>query len=441
MRILFINSVCGIRSTGRICTDLADEFENQGHKVKIAYGREHVPEKYQKYAVRIGTEFDVRIHGIQSRIFDGSGFGSKSATKKFLKWADEYDPDLLWLHNLHGYYINVEFLFNWIKSRPNMLVKWTLHDCWSFTGHCSYFTMAGCKKWKTQCAKCMLKKDYPKSYLLDRSQKNYEKKKLLFNDVKNMELITPSKWLADLVSESFLKNYSVRVVYNTINKNIFKPTPGDFRDKYSIKNKRIILGVASFWTKRKGLDDFIELSKMLDDNYVIVLVGLDRKQIKTLPKKVIGITKTNSPENHVAIYTTTDKYCNPSHEKTFEIAALKTNLDGTKSIVYKGTACEEEVVKTFGGISVKPGVKNIYKAITGIEYKTEICVEVARVHKIICIPRVNNPSELAHIYTTADYFVNPTYEDNYPTVNLEAKACGTPIITYDVGGAAETLKM
>ncbi len=345
MKILLINSVCGIGSTGRICTDLAQQFEKESHTVKIAYGRSAtVPEKFQKYAVRIGTDFDVKLHALQTRLFDTHGFGSKRATKKFLAWAEEYNPDLVWLHNIHGYYINVEMLFDWIKSRPNMQVKWTLHDCWAFTGHCSYFTLANCDKWRVRCAHCPQLRRYPASYR-DNSAGNFDRKKAAFTGVKNMTLITPSKWLANLVKQSFLKDYSVEVVYNTIDKTIFKPTPSDFRQRYGLENKKMILGVASVWDERKGLNDFIKLAGMLDDTYAIVLVGLTDKQIKSLPKNCLGIQRTN------------------------------------------------------------------------------------------------NPHELAAIYTAADVFFNPTYEDNYPTVNLEAQACGTSVITYDTGGARETVYM
>lgn len=343
MKILLINSVCGIGSTGRICTDLAQQFEKEGHTVKIAYGRSAtVPEKFQKYAVRIGTDFDVKLHALQTRLFDTHGFGSKRATQKFLAWAGEYNPDLVWLHNIHGYYINVEMLFDWIKSRPNMQVKWTLHDCWAFTGHCTHFMVVNCNKWQTCCEKCPQLRCYPASFG-DNCATNFERKKIAFTGVKNMTLITPSKWLADLVKQSFLKDYPVEVVYNTIDKTIFKPTPSDFRQKYGLENKKIVLGVASVWSENKGLNDFIKLAHMLDDKYAIVLVGLTEKQIKSLPKNCLGIKRTNSPQ------------------------------------------------------------------------------------------------ELAAIYTAADVFFNPTYEDNYPTVNLEAQACGTLVITYDTGGAKETI--
>ncbi len=343
MKYLFINAVCGTGSTGRICTDLAVKLEKEGHTVKIAYGRHgFVPEQHQKYAVRIGTDLDVKLHAVGTRLTDCHGFFSKGATKEFLRWAEKYDPDVLWLHNIHGYYINIELLFAWIKSRPQMQVKWTLHDCWAFTGHCAYFDMVGCEKWKDHCERCPQKNSYPESLLLDNCKKNFERKKDAFTGVSNMTLITPSKWLANLTRQSFLKEYPVEVHYNTIDTGVFKPTEGTFRKDRSLENKKIVLGVASTWEARKGLDDFIKLQGLLDESYAIVLVGLAEKQIARLPEGILGISRTN------------------------------------------------------------------------------------------------NARELAEIYTAADVFVNPTYEDNYPTVNLEAIACGTPVVTYNTGGSPES---
>lgn len=165
MRALLINAVCGIRSTGRICTDIAKDLEKQGYEVKIAYGRETVPEQYQKYAIRIGNNVDVYWHALMTRLFDDRGYWNRIATRKFLKWADEYDPDLLWLHNLHDYFINIDMLFDWIKSRPQMEVKWTQHDCWAFTGHCFHFMVAKCYQWKTHCVNCPEKTPFPQDSL------------------------------------------------------------------------------------------------------------------------------------------------------------------------------------------------------------------------------------------------------------------------------------
>lgn len=245
MRVLFVNAVCGAGSTGKITCGLAEKYESEGHEVRVAYGRSyHVPEKYRRYAVRIGTKLDEHIHALMTRLTDRHGFYSGHATKKFIAWANEYNPDFLWLHNIHGYYINIEMLFSWIKSRPQMRVYWTLHDCWTFTGHCAYFTMAGCEKWKTHCENCPQKNSYPAS-LIDNSRRNYDDKRRIFTGVKDMTIITPSKWLAGLVKQSFLREYPVEVRHNTIDTEIFRPTPSNFREKYNLMGKIIVLGVAS----------------------------------------------------------------------------------------------------------------------------------------------------------------------------------------------------
>lgn len=362
MKVLLINVVCGIKSTGRICIDLAKKFESQGHEVKIAYGRNDVPEEFQRYAVRIGNDIDVFFHILNARIFDRCGFGSKKATKDFIRWANDYNPDLVWLHNVHGYYINIEYLFNWIKSRPQMKVKWTLHDCWAFTGHCTYFTCAGCNKWKTKCEKCPQKMMFPSSYVFDNSESNYELKKELFTGIDNLELVTPSKWLADITRDSFLKKYPVQVNYNSVDLNVFKPIDSDFREKHGLYDKKIILGVANVWEKRKGFDDFMKLREKLDDSFVIVLVGLKKKQIKKLPSGVIGIENTKSAVDLAKIYSAADIFVNPSKEETFGMTTLEAVSCGTKAIVYKNTACEE-VVNLFGGCAVDPEVDCLYKAI------------------------------------------------------------------------------
>ena len=344
MRALFVNSVCGIGSTGRICTDLAREYESKGYEVKIAYGRdETVPERFKKYAVRIGSDIDVKFHGAKSKLFDAHGLGSIRATKEFLKWADVYNPDLLWLHNIHGYYINYELLFAWIKHHPGMKVKWTLHDCWAFTGHCSYFTIANCEKWKEQCEHCPQPKKYPARLLFDRSKRNYYRKKKAFCGVQDLTIITPSKWLANLVKESFLQEYPVEVNYNTVNDEIFKPTPSDFRNRYGLQDKKIVLGVASPWDERKGLEDFLWLSNRLDDNYRIVLVGLTENQIKTMPKNVLGIQRTNSPKELAEIYTAADVFINPTHEDNYPTTNLEAKGCGVAVLTYRIGGSPESV--------------------------------------------------------------------------------------------------
>lgn len=343
MRILIINCVCGIKSTGRIVTDLAERYISNGHQCFIAYGREKVPDKYKSISYRIGNDYKFYKNALKARFLDNEGFNARKETLTFIKWADKYNPDILWLHNLHGYYINVQILFDWIKKRPNMTVKWTLHDCWAFTGHCAHFSYIKCEKWKDDCNKCVQRGEYPKSLFFSNSKNNFISKKNCFTNVKNMTLITPSYWLTNLVKNSFLSEYEIITMHNTIDTDIFYPRKSDFRVKHNLEDKFIILGVASAWNEKKGFNDFVKLSKMLDSSYKIVLVGLTDKQIKQLPKNILGIEKTNSK------------------------------------------------------------------------------------------------LELAEIYSMADVFLNLTYEDTYPTVNLEAISCGTQCITYNTGGSVESV--
>lgn len=332
-------------STGAIMRNLHKALTECGVDSYILWGRRH--ETINDHERCVATRVGYLSHGALVRLDDRMGFHSKRDTARLLSLLDEIDPDVVHLHNVHGYWINIEMLFGWLSSH-RCLVRWTLHDCWAFTGHCSHFDYVGCNRWKTGCSQCPQKDGYPTSVLLDSSARNWKDKHRIFTSIplKRMTLITPSHWLKGLVGQSFLKDYPVEVRNNTVDTTVFKPTPSDFRKRHGIGDRFMILGVASPWTERKGLGDFARLACELDsEHYAIVLVGLTKKQIKLLPEVIVALERTSSPQ------------------------------------------------------------------------------------------------ELAAIYTAADVFFNPTREDNYPTVNLEAEACGTPVVTYDAGGCRETVSL
>lgn len=365
-KLLIVNSFCGVGSTGRICSQIAEEYSKKGYTCRIAYGRDPAVNAHKDITYKIGTKADIYIHGGLSRMSGRHGCYSQRATKVFLKWADAFNPDVIWLHNLHGYYLNFEMLFAWIKSRPFMKVRWTLHDCWAFTGHCTYFSMIGCDKWKNLCFKCPQKDSYPASYLIDSCEDNFRRKKTAFCGVQNMTIIVPSQWLANLVKESFMQDYPVEIIYNIVDMNMFKPTTSTIREDLRIGDKFMILGVATDWDKRKGLDDFIELSKMIDEKTIIVLVGLKAAQIKKLPKNIIGVERTDSQEELAGYYTEADVFLNPSKEETFGMTTLEAQYCGTQAVVYKNTACEE-VAKKFGGMAVEQSVEELYNTVMKIK--------------------------------------------------------------------------
>lgn len=346
MRYVQINSVPN-GSTGSVMRRVEEERLEAGDECWRMWGRGRPAEGDREF--NYGTRAGVYLDALQTRLDGRAGFHSKAATRRLLEKLDEVRPDVVHLHNLHGYHVHVGMLFDWLVAH-DCQVRWTLHDCWAFTGHCAYFTAAGCEQWKTGCAcsePCAQLGTYPKTVSRDSCTRNYADKGRVFASVppERMTLIVPSRWLADLVGQSFLSRYPVEVCHNTVDTSVFKPTPSDFRERYGIGDRFMILGVASPWTERKGFSDFLKLGEELNwSRYVIVLVGLSSKQVRSLPQGFIGIRRTESRE------------------------------------------------------------------------------------------------ELAAIYTAADVFFNPTQEDNYPTVNLEAEACGTPVVTYDVGGCRETMR-
>lgn len=352
MKILQINGVCGIKSTGRICTDLAEVLKENGHECLIAYGRETVPEKYGSVAFRIGTENDVKLHALKSRIFDSAGFGSKRATKRFIEKIRKYNPDIIHLHNIHGYYINIEFLFKYLKECGKPIV-WTLHDCWAFTGHCSHFTSAECGRWRTGCFNCPQKRAYPSSLFLDRSKRNWERKQKAFTGLKSLVCVTPSEWLAGLVRRSFLGEYNVRAIPNGVDLDLFKPTESDFRKSYGLENKRIILGVATAWSESKGIREFERLSMLLDDSFKIVLVGLKPEMLSTeAESRILCIPRTDSAEELAGIYTAADVFINAGKEETMGLTTVEAMACGTPVAVSNLTAVPE-VVTADGGIVLK----------------------------------------------------------------------------------------
>ncbi len=353
MKVLIINSVYRVLSTGRLCADIAAELERRGHECVIAHGRgPAIPPSARKHTYRIGSRRDILAHALRARATDRAGFYSRKATERLIEWIRVYDPDVVHLHTLHGYYLHVGALFEYLKESGKPVV-WTLHDCWPMTGHCATLPVAGCDRRKTGCFSCPQRTDYPATYGPDRSAENYARKKALFTGLPNAVVVSPSAWLAGIARESFLKDYEIRVIPNGINLGVFRPTESDFRDRYGLGNRKIILGAAYSWERRKGLADFVRLSELIDekiskqllrnDCYRIILLGLMPKQIRSLPPGILGLPKTDDPR------------------------------------------------------------------------------------------------EIAKIYSAADVFFNPTYQDNYPTVNLEAQACGTPVVTYRTGGSVESV--
>lgn len=329
-------------STGGIMMKEHKELLAAGEDSYAFWGRGRGIENANE--MRFVSDLEVKLDVLQTRLDGKAGFHSKTATKRLLARLDEIAPDVVHLHNLHGYYVNIEMLFGWLANH-DCRVEWTLHDCWAFTGHCAYFTYAKCSEWKARCGdSCAQLGAYPATFSKGSCSWNYDQKKRLFNLVPadRMELITPSKWLAGLVRQSFLAKYPVEVRYNTIDASVFKPTPSDFRERYGIGSRFMVLGVASPWTERKGLADFVKLANGLNpEEYAIVLVGLSENQLKELPANIIGLARTDSLRELASIYTAADVFFNPTREDNYPTTLLEAQACGTSALTYLVGGCAE----------------------------------------------------------------------------------------------------
>ena len=345
-KLLHINPVLRTStSTGRIIQEIGTVAMASGWDNYIAYskGRDGVMPSASKL-IPVGSKLSVALHGLITRFLDMHGLGSVLATKKFVKEIERLQPDVIHIHNIHGYFLNYKVLFDYL-SKTDIPVIWTVHDCWLYTGHCYHYASAGCEKWRTHCEKCPQKRAFPTSLWIDRSRQNFADKRDAFTSLKNLTIVTVSEWMKGEMSHSFLRECNFKVIHNGINLDVFDVQPDDkaVREKYSLGDKKIILGLASIWSKEKGWDDFVKMSEMLSDDEVIVMVGVTEKQQEQLPNGVVGIRRTE------------------------------------------------------------------------------------------------NVRQLAELYSAATAFVNPTWQDNYPTVNLEAIACGAPVVTYRTGGSVEAV--
>lgn len=341
MKVLIINLRIGTGSVGRIVSDLYSGIVAAGNECKIAYGRGDSGIVPANDTYRITSEFEIRVHAGLTRLFGNTGLYSTKSTKDFCKWIDDYDPDIVHIHGAYGYYLNFAELFMYL-SKKNIWVVSTLHSCWDFTGHCCYFDYSHCSQWKTGCKQCNQKSSYPKSSFLDNTARNYRIKKKLYSRLNKCVIVSPSKWLANIATKSFLCNKDIRVINNGIDLESF--SYNENVPKIIDKSKPVILCVANNWEKRKGWDDVVTLSNIIGNNIQLVVIGVTEQQKKELSKDTIAISRTNSKE------------------------------------------------------------------------------------------------ELAMYYSHSTVFFNPTYEDNYPTVNLEAAACRLPIVTYNTGGSPEILE-
>jgi len=376
MKVLQINSVYQTGSTGRIVRLIHEAARRKGLESYIGYGRGYWREEE---LFKIGSDIDFYIHAIGTRLLDRHGLFSKKATARFIEKIDRLRIDIFHLHNIHGYYLHYPTLFEYLKDKR---VIWTLHDCWAFTGHCAYYEEIGCNKWEIECLNCPQKRNYPASFFIDNSQSNFYLKQKYFTSLKHLHIVVPSQWMKRQISKSFLKNFNVKIINNGIDLDIFRPLPNNFRDKYGLNDKFIILGVANVWEQRKGLHNFIKLAKKLRCDEIIVLIGLNENQITKLPSNILAIPHTNDTQTLVEIYSDTDIYLNLTLEDTFPTTNLESLACGTPVVTFDSGGSAETIDTKTGFVVAKNDMESVLDIIrkmkkTGKEPFRQACIQRA----------------------------------------------------------------
>lgn len=368
-KLLQINVTVNQGSTGRIAEQIGDAAMASGWDSYIAYGRG--AGKSSSKTIKIGSKIGAYLHALLTRITDRHGLYSRFATRKLIRKISAINPDIIHLHNIHGYYINYRILFEYLQN-TDIPVVWTLHDCWPMTGHCAHFIDVGCLKWKTGCYSCPLSYNYPCA-IVDNSYRNYHIKRRLFTSLSNrLNLVSVSKWLAGVVAESFFAhgNASMHMLYNGVDTSIFYPQEFITKSELGLPDKKILLAVATSWERRKGLDDLCKLSAMLSDRYQLVLIGLRPEQIGFLPSNIIGLSRTEDVKKLAQYYSVADAVLNLSYAETFGLTTVEGLSCGTPSIVYNATASPELVQDDRIGRIVEPG--DIFGVLSAIE---SLCAE------------------------------------------------------------------
>lgn len=363
-KLLQINASLNKGSTGRIAEQIATLARSRGWDTYMLHGARY-KNNSDMHTLQVVTPVEERLHAVKSMLFDAHGLGSTHATRRVIREIERIQPDIIHLHNIHGYFLNYKVLFEYLHTLSTPVV-WTLHDCWPMTGHCAHFDAVNCERWRSGCYRCPLKSTYPKSLFFDRSKRNYELKRHLFTSVSDMTIVPVSQWLRGVVKDSFLGAYPCSVIHNGVDVSVFSSRPTDLRSRLHLEDKKILLGVAAIWEERKGLKDFITLSRLLPDEYRVVLVGVSKEQQSLLPGNIIGITRTESQEELAAYYSMADIVLNLSYQETFGMTTVEGFSCGTPGIVYDKTASPELVVPTCGKVVEAGNMEQLLSAISEI---------------------------------------------------------------------------
>jgi glycosyltransferase involved in cell wall biosynthesis len=405
MKILLINEVYGVLSTGRTVKELQNHLKEQGHSCVVAYAykkqtamkMDQERQELMDYYV-IGSAIDRKLHALCSRIFGLQGYFSTGATKKLIRYISDQKPDVVQLGNVHGNYLNLNLLLKYL-ARQDIAVTIVLHDCWFYTGRCTHYTANECYQWHEGCMRCPNNRNTPTSWFFDRSKKMWKDKKKYFKEIKRLAVIGVSEWITNEARDSFLKDaFLIKRIYNGINLEIFKPMDtSQLRKELGLEDKFIIISVAAIWGDAKGLKGFVQLANHLHKQHeksrlkgkqekecVILLVGSMNTEID-IPSNVRIIPATDSTTVLAELYNVGDVYVSLSREESFGKTVAEALACGTPAIAFQSTALPELIGEGCGHLVTNHSLNGVYECLREVRdkgkvYYSDHCISYAREH-------------------------------------------------------------
>jgi len=348
MKIVQINAVYGVGSTGRIARDISRALTEQGHEAHVFWAIECRRDEYARFT-RIGNTLDHKLHALLRRLDGRQGWHSKAATRKACREIAALNPDVVHLHNLHSNFIHLPILLRFLaeKKIPTLI---TLHDGWMYTcGFCAHHFYHNCEEWGKGCADCPAVPVHRRKS----GERMYQQKKELYARIPHLAVNGVSRWTAEEARSSMLGCADpIRYIYNWVDTDLFCPqTNSDkVREKYAIPSyHKLILGVSQGWSERKGLMEFVRLAREMKDSATVLLVGEDNGVPRLPNLRCIGFT--NDRQELVELYSAADLFVNPSRAETFGLVTAESMACGTPVVAYDNTGASELVAPQCGALA------------------------------------------------------------------------------------------
>ena len=379
MRVCIINTGDN-GSTGGICESLCEHLINNGDEALFIVKKITKPCSYKENCFSGKT--DDLLNKISIKLSGNDCFKNKKNTDKAIRYLKEFNPEIVHIHNVHSYFLNIETIINYCFFNGIKII-WTLHDCWPFTGRCAHFDYNNCNKWVQGCHDCRFRLEYPSALLFDESKKMFKSKKQLFTQ-KNIYFVVPSLWLKNQFKRSFLSEEKVLIINNGI-----KERSPVLKNEIELKKQqlgiteyeKIVFSAAYPWSKQKGLEYIYKVSEVLKNERIIFIIGgLSKKVVKK--NNIITLPKISSRKDMDLLYSLSDVFFNPTLQETSSLVNIEALLNGTPVVTFNTGGAPEIVTETTGIVVDKGDVSQSALALLSISkdsIKIEECKKRAAV--------------------------------------------------------------